>query len=60
MAKKDGRRVRFFLECTACEGVKRRNYRSVRNRHNTPEKMSLKKYCPVCRAHTLHKEARGQ
>lgn len=60
MARKDGRRQHFFLECTACESVKQRNYRSSRNRYNTPDKMALKKFCPRCREHTMHKEVKGQ
>ncbi|MBC8514983.1 50S ribosomal protein L33 [bacterium] len=59
MAKKDGSRTHFSLECTECEGVKVRNYRTSRNRHNTPEKIVLKKFCSRCRTHTDHKEVKG-
>jgi large subunit ribosomal protein L33 len=42
------------LICTVC---KHQNYISVRNKINTPEKISLKKYCPNCKKHQLHKES---
>ncbi|MEA3223882.1 MAG: 50S ribosomal protein L33 [Thermodesulfobacteriota bacterium] len=43
------------LACTQC---KRRNYTTTRNKKKTQEKLELKKYCPSCRIHTLHKEIR--
>lgn len=52
MAKKDNRMI-FALVCTEC---KSQNYISERNKVNTTEKVSLKKFCPKCRKHTLHKE----
>jgi large subunit ribosomal protein L33 len=53
MAKKDQRELMALL-CTVC---KHQNYISVRNKINTPEKISLKKYCPYCKKHQLHKES---
>jgi large subunit ribosomal protein L33 len=41
-----------------CEGCKRRNYMSSRNKKKTTEKLSLRKFCPACRTHTLHKEGK--
>ena len=41
-----------------CEGCKRRNYMSSRNKKKTTEKLSLRKFCPSCRTHTLHKEGK--
>jgi large subunit ribosomal protein L33 len=41
-----------------CEGCKRKNYTSTKNRKTTTEKLSLKKFCPACRAHTVHKEGK--
>ncbi|OGG35096.1 50S ribosomal protein L33 [Candidatus Gottesmanbacteria bacterium RIFOXYB1_FULL_47_11] len=52
MAKKDQREL-FAFACTVC---KNQNYISARNKVNTPEKISLKKYCRHCKKHTLHKE----
>ncbi|MCK7471971.1 MAG: 50S ribosomal protein L33 [Desulfomicrobium escambiense] len=42
----------------ACSDCKRRNYMSTRNKKKTTDKLELKKYCPSCRIHTLHKETK--
>lgn len=42
----------------ACEVCKRKNYRASRNKKRTAEKLALKKYCPACRSHTVHKEGK--
>ncbi len=42
----------------ACQECKRRNYMTTRNKKKTQEKLELKKYCPFCRVHTLHKETK--
>ena len=60
MAKK-GNRVQVILECTehkasGLPGTSR--YITTKNRKNTPDRMELKKYCPRCRTHTLHREVR--
>ena len=52
MAKKDQREL-LALACTVC---KNQNYITKRNKINTPEKLTLSKYCRHCRKHTLHKE----
>ena len=52
MAKKGARQL-FGLVCSQC---KSQNYVTERNKTNTENKLSLKKYCKVCRKHTLHKE----
>ena len=41
------------LQCTECD---RRNYTTTKNRKNMQGKLELKKYCPFCRKHTVHKE----
>ncbi len=41
------------LACTDC---KRRNYSTTKNKRNTPDRIELKKYCPFCKKHTVHKE----
>jgi large subunit ribosomal protein L33 len=28
----------------------------MKNRKNTPERIELKKFCPYCNKHTIHKE----
>jgi large subunit ribosomal protein L33 len=40
----------------ACQDCKRRNYNSTKNKKLHKEKVELKKYCPTCRKHVLHKE----
>ena len=53
MAKK--RKVYIKLQCTECGSI---NYFVKKSKTTTlaGEKLSLKKYCPHCRKHTLHKE----
>ena len=46
------------LACTEHDGLELRNYTTTKNRRNTPGKLELKKYCPRCRTHTVHREAR--
>lgn len=48
-------RTMVTLACTEC---KRRNYTTKKSKQNNPERMELKKYCPWCHKHTLHKETR--
>lgn len=43
------------LECTEC---KNRNYDTTKNKKNTQARLELKKYCPFCRKHTVHKETK--
>nr|YP_010444287.1 ribosomal protein L33 [Fibrocapsa japonica]UTE95174.1 ribosomal protein L33 [Fibrocapsa japonica] len=62
MAKKKGTRIIITLECTQCRsnnqkrsvGVSR--YTSQKNRQNTSFRLELKKYCPYCNKHRIHKE----
>jgi len=44
------------LIALACEDCKAKNYTTDKNKKNTPSKLQLKKYCPQCGKHTLHKE----
>ena len=48
-------RVNNLLACTEC---KRRNYATVKNKKNTTGRVELKKFCPWCRTHTVHRETR--
>ncbi|MCX7795306.1 MAG: 50S ribosomal protein L33 [bacterium] len=43
------------LACTEC---KNRNYTTTKNKKNTSNRIELKKFCPFCRRHTLHREVR--
>jgi large subunit ribosomal protein L33 len=58
MAKK-GNRVQVILECTehktaGLAGTSR--YITTKNKKNTPERIELKKYNPIMKKYTLHKE----
>ena len=48
-------RDNIILQCTEC---KRRNYTTTKNKRRTTGKLALKKYCPFCRKHILHKESK--
>ena len=60
MAKKSkGNRRQVILECTehkesGMPGTSR--YITTKNRKNTPERMELRKYNPILRRVTLHRE----
>ncbi|MBX9695371.1 MAG: 50S ribosomal protein L33 [Cyanobacteria bacterium] len=54
MAKKDDRII-ITLACGEC---KRRNYTSMKNKRNNPDRMDIKKYCKFCRKHAEHKETK--
>nr|YP_010345795.1 ribosomal protein L33 [Solanum dimorphandrum]UNZ89543.1 ribosomal protein L33 [Solanum dimorphandrum] len=63
MAKGKDVRVTVILECTGCvrnsvdrvsRGISR--YITQKNRHNTPNRFELKKFCPYCYKHTIHGE----
>ncbi len=58
MAKK-GSRVQVILECTehknsGKQGTSR--YITTKNKRNTPDRLELKKYNPILRKMTVHKE----
>jgi large subunit ribosomal protein L33 len=42
----------------ACNGCKRRNYSTTKNKKKTTERLEMKKFCPSCRAHTVHRETK--
>ncbi len=48
-------RVKVTLACSDC---KQRNYDTVKNKKNDPDRIELKKYCPFCRKQTVHKETK--
>ena len=52
MAK--GNRIQVILECTEKPGSSR--YVTTKNRRNTPDRVEMKKYNPILRKHTVHKE----
>lgn len=60
MAKKaKGVRIQVILECTehkesGLPGTSR--YVTMKNRRNTPDRMELKKFNPILKRHTVHRE----
>jgi large subunit ribosomal protein L33 len=59
MAKKKGDRVQVILECTehkesGMPGTSR--YITTKNRKNTTGRLEIKKYNPILRKYTIHKE----
>nr|YP_010148328.1 ribosomal protein L33 [Clintonia udensis]ANO44781.1 ribosomal protein L33 [Clintonia borealis]QJS35038.1 50S ribosomal protein L33 [Clintonia udensis]QQV68776.1 ribosomal protein L33 [Clintonia udensis]QVG63314.1 ribosomal protein L33 [Clintonia udensis] len=64
MAKGKDVRVRVILECTswcARNGVNKESpgisrYITQKNRHNTPSRLELRKFCRYCHKHTIHGE----
>jgi large subunit ribosomal protein L33 len=54
MAKGKDARHQIILECTEAPGTSR--YSTMKNRRNTTSRLELKKYNPVLRKHTLHRE----
>ncbi|MBE3556386.1 MAG: 50S ribosomal protein L33 [Firmicutes bacterium] len=48
-------RLTITLACTEC---KSRNYMTTKNKTKTPARFEIRKYCPVCNRHTLHRETR--
>ena len=55
MAKKSDKRKVVDLVCEACQ---QRHYYSTKNTMNTPDKIELKKYCPVKRLYALQSETK--
>ncbi len=59
MAKKGANRVQVILECTehkesGMPGMSR--YITTKNKKNTTDRLELKKFNPVMKKYTLHKE----
>ena len=50
-------RVKVTLACTEC---KQRNYDTMKNKKNNPDRLEEKKYCKFCKKHTLHKESKDK
>ena len=48
-------RVKVTLACGEC---KQRNYNTIKNKKNDPDRIEMNKYCPFCKKHTLHKETK--
>ena len=50
-----GERRRVALVCEECGS---RNYKKTRKKDAPGERMELKKYCPKCNRHTVHRESK--
>ncbi len=48
-------RVKVTLRCSEC---KQRNYNTMKNKKNDPDRLEMKKYCSYCRKLTLHPETK--
>ena len=48
-------RVKITLRCNEC---KQRNYNTMKNKKNDPDRIELKKYCRFCKKQTLHSETK--
>ena len=42
-------RVKITLACTEC---KQRNYNTMKNKKNSPDRLEMNKYCRFCKKHT--------
>nr|YP_010513236.1 ribosomal protein L33 [Periandra mediterranea]UXL84807.1 ribosomal protein L33 [Periandra mediterranea] len=63
MAKGKNIRVTVILECTGCDqkNINKKSmaisrYITQKNRHNTPSRLELRKFCPYCCKHMIHAE----
>ena len=48
-------RVKVTLACQEC---KQRNYNTMKNKKNNPDRIEMEKYCKFCKKHTTHKETK--
>ena len=58
-SSKKGNRVQVILECTEHKGTGlpgTSRYITVKNKKNTPERIELKKFNPIMKRVTVHKE----
>ena len=46
------KRVKITLSC------KQRNYNTIKNKKNDPDRLEMNKYCRFCKKHTAHKETK--
>jgi large subunit ribosomal protein L33 len=48
-------RTIITMACTECQ---ERNYSTVKNKKNDNQRLEMRKFCPVCGQHRLHRETR--
>ena len=49
------KRIKVTLACSEC---KQRNYNTMKNKKNVPDRLEMNKYCRFCKKHTSHKETK--
>jgi len=49
------KRIKVTMACTEC---KQRNYNTMKNKKNDPDRLEMSKYCRFCKKHTSHKETK--
>lgn len=49
--------MRDLIKLT-CETCSRANYYTSKNKRTMTEKFQIKKFCPACRTHKVHKEGK--
>jgi large subunit ribosomal protein L33 len=59
LGRHKGERANMRIKITlACEECKHRNFDTVKNKKNDPDRLVLRKHCRFCRKHTEHKETK--
>ncbi len=48
-------RINIILACADCN---RRNYFTVKNKKNDPDRLEMRKYCKLCKKHPSHKDTK--
>ena len=46
---------KITLACTECAS---RNYTTMKNKANSNERLTIRKYCKTCGKHTMHSETK--
>lgn len=55
MATKTKKKKYIKMQCSDCKKI---NYYTTKTKALQNQKLSLKKFCPSCRKHTVHKETK--
>jgi large subunit ribosomal protein L33 len=50
-----GERLKVALACEVCGA---RNYETSKSRAGATKRLTLKKFCPACNKHTIHRETK--
>ena len=50
-------RVKVTMRCSEC---KQRNYNTMKNKKNDPDRLEMKKYCRFCKKHTIDNETKSK